>query len=146
MKFAILSALFYLLFVPHVFAEDIPDFFIASTKCKTTVGFNRSVENNMYTEDGDTSLTACSRNSDEINCQIHFNNGETTQKKYKVLVESGPYLHFVADNNSEYYQVNRSNGTVVYTSRIVSVNILGSKVCVGYFMTKSEYDMMQKNK
>ena len=130
------------------FSQDTPDFVIISNQCKSVVAYHVESEDNIKTFDSETSMMGCIRNSQYLICSFMFEEGQKRAgEKYRIVIESGPYLHFVSENGSEYFMVNKTSHMVSSSNRftnIEDVEFSGSKVCIGVYVTKSEFDMLQK--
>ena len=146
MRQLILSILLCSFCLQPAYSQENPDFYIVGDRCQTTVGYNRIADGNLYTEEGERSVMSCVRHSSDLICDLKFENGENSiGEKYRISIESGPYLHFISENNAEYYQVNKNNNTVAFSSRSINIDMVISKLCVGYYLTKTEFDMLQND-
>jgi hypothetical protein len=120
------------------FAAD-PDFFVDFSSCKIVVGYLVLSDESLKIMDGDMTVMACNRRSNNISCDLTFRG--SSQKnivQYQVTLDSPPFLHFSTKNGSEYVAIDTSQHAAVVITRVLETQFAGSKICQGLYATAFE--------
>jgi hypothetical protein len=129
-----------------VYAAEDYDFVLIANKCEMLVSATRLDDKALQHHEADRSVQFCIRNSRQVKCEIsHPEREEKIYKStYTVHLDSPPYLMFSTENGSEMTLVNSNNNAATYMSRIISGEVLGSKVCNMTFFTKDQYELLSE--
>ena len=122
------------------------DFILISKKCEMLLSFNQLDDNSLQKKNADLSVLHCVRNNKEIECDASHPESEkkVTRIKYKIHLDSPPLLMFSTDNGSGMVLIDTSKYAASYSSRMISSNFLGAKVCSMMFFTQSQYNGLNK--
>ena len=89
--------------------------------------------------DGDVTIMACNRRSNNISCDFTFKGqSKKTNVQYQVTLDSPPLLHFSTKDGSEYVAIDTSQHAAVVITRVLETQFAGSKVCQGLYATAFE--------
>jgi hypothetical protein len=143
--FVFLGMIWCVFIINSSFAAD-PDFFIEFSSCKIAVGYLVLSEESLKIFDGDVTVMACNRRSDNISCDITFKGqSKKINVQYQVTLDSPPLLHFSTKSGSEYIAIDTSQHAAVLINRVLETKFAGSKVCHGLYTTAFEMKNL-KNK
>ena len=136
--FVILCITLCMSMIDSSFAVD-PDFFVDFSSCKITVGYLVLSDGSLKIIDGDVTIMACNRRSNNIFCDFTFKGqSKKTNVQYQVTLDSPPLLHFSTKDGSEYVAIDTSQHAAVVITRVLETQFAGSKVCQGLYATAFE--------
>ena len=125
------------------FAID-PDFFVDFSSCKIAVGYLFLSDESLKIIDGDVTIMACNRRSNNISCDFTFKGqSQKTNVQYQVTLDSPPLLHFSTKDGSEYVAIDTSQHAAVVVTRVLETQFAGSKVCQGIYATAFEMKILR---
>jgi hypothetical protein len=143
--FVILGMFWGIFIIDLSFAAD-PDFFVDFSSCKIAVGYLVLSDESLKIVDGEMTVMACNRKSNNISCEFTFKEqSKKVQVQYQVTLDSPPLLHFSTNDGSEYVAVDTSQHAAVVITRVLETKFAGSKVCQGLYATAFEIKNL-KNK
>jgi hypothetical protein len=139
-----------LLAAPAASNAQAPDFHLLLDTCKIAIGYHVLSSESLKVIDGEPVYNACTRRSKKISCALGFPGGARGVKgqtaEYTVVFDSPPHLHFTDEKYADYFAVNLTSHAVVLTTRFLSENALGSKVCHGLFATDDEMKALNQKR
>jgi hypothetical protein len=143
--FVILGMTWSMFMVDSSFAAE-PDFFVNFTACKILVGYLVLSDESLKILDGDVTVMACNRRSNNISCDFTFKGQiKKNNVQYQVTLDSPPLLHFSTKDGSEYVAIDTSQHAAAVLVRVLETKFAGSKVCQGVYATAFEMKNL-KNK
>lgn len=143
--FLIVSITWCISLINPAFAAE-PDFYVNFSSCKIAVGYLVLSDESLKVVDGDVTVMACNRKSNNIFCDFIFKgNQKINSVEYQVTLDSPPLLHFSTNNGSEYVAIDTSQHAAVVITRVLEKKFVGSKVCQGLYTTGFEMKSL-KNK
>jgi hypothetical protein len=145
-KFSTILWMTLCIFVINPLYAAEPDFYIDFSSCKIIVGALVLSNESLKIIDGDLTIMACNRRSNNISCDFTFKGqSKKTNIQYQVTLDSPPILHFSTRDGSEYIAIDTSQHAGVVINRVLDTNFAGSKVCQGLYTTAFEMKNL-KNK
>lgn len=141
----ILVALAILLAFPSLGSSA--DFFIRFNACRITIGYLVLSNESLKTVDGDGSITACTRSSQDVRCEFQFGSGATATRSsdiYQIIVDTPPLLIFSNPNTTDYYVIDQIQHAATLITRVMDARFAGAKVCHGMYMTETERRELEK--
>ena len=136
---SVVAFLFILLAIP-CYAD--PDFYLVMDSCKTMVGALFLNKEGVKVTDGDTYIMSCERHSKNIKCTTTFKGVRESEnniiRNYMIKIDYPKLLIITDENHADYIATNPSAGGAVVITRVVTENIIGSKICQGMYMTSTE--------
>jgi len=132
---------------PPAFAAEgaNADFFILFQQCKATFAPLHMTDNPVLTADAEPVGLACVRSDGQMHCLLEVDSQQTEQV-YNIKIDIPPLLAFATDGGGDFVTVHTTNKTAVISSRLADTQILGAKICHGFFLTTSELEALKSAK